>query len=93
MARGSKADIVEDIAYKIGLLKTEARDVVEIILALMKETLAGGESIKIPNFGTFHVRKKRARMGRNPKTGEGVEITPRTVVVFHNCVKLKKSIE
>ncbi|MBF0568315.1 MAG: integration host factor subunit alpha [Nitrospirae bacterium] len=93
MARGSKADIVEEIAYKTGLPKTEARDVVEIILTLMKETFAGGEAIKIPNFGTFHVREKRARMGRNPKTGEDAEITPRTVVVFHSCVKLKKSLE
>ncbi|MBF0459444.1 MAG: integration host factor subunit alpha [Nitrospirae bacterium] len=92
MARGSKADIIEDIAYKIGLQKTEVRDIVEIILTLMKETLADGEDIKIPKFGTFHVRKKRVRIGRNPKTGEEIEITPRAVVTFHRCVLLAKSV-
>ncbi|MCG6552236.1 MAG: integration host factor subunit alpha [Candidatus Magnetominusculus sp. LBB02] len=87
-----KADIIEAVAYKIGLQKTEARDIVEVILSLMKEALINGEYVKIPNFGTFHVRKKRARAGRNPKTGQGLEITPMTVVSFHRCSKLAKSV-
>ncbi|MEO5358818.1 MAG: integration host factor subunit alpha [Nitrospirota bacterium] len=92
MARGSKADIVEDIAYKIGLQKTEVRDIFDIIITLIKETLTDGESIKIPNFGTFSVRTKRARSGRNPKTGQGIEIAPRRVVAFHRCSKLAQSV-
>ncbi|MBF0517156.1 MAG: integration host factor subunit alpha [Nitrospirae bacterium] len=92
MARGSKADIIEEIAYKIGLKKTEVRDIFDIIVTLLKETLVAGEDIKIPNFGTFHVRKKRARAGRNPKTGQSIEITPRTVVTFRRCSTLAKSV-
>ncbi|MBF0404675.1 MAG: HU family DNA-binding protein [Nitrospirae bacterium] len=52
----------------VGLPKKEADDIVEVIIFIMKETLTQGEDIKIPNFGTFHVRKKRLRRGRNPKT-------------------------
>ncbi|MBF0458243.1 MAG: integration host factor subunit alpha [Nitrospirae bacterium] len=91
MAHG-KANIIEDIADKIGIHKTEARDIVEIILSTIKETLVEGEEVKIPNFGTFHVRRKTVRAGKNPKTGEDVEITPRTVVTFHRCSKLANSI-
>ncbi|MBF0458728.1 MAG: integration host factor subunit alpha [Nitrospirae bacterium] len=89
----TKADIVKAINENVGLPKNETEDIVEIIISLMKDTLSEGEDIKIPHFGTFHVRKKRLRKGRNPQTGVDLDITPRTVVTFHPSNSLKQSIE
>jgi len=89
----TKADIVNTLFEKVGLPKKEAQDIIEIILSTMKETFVEGESIKISGFGTFNVRKKGARRGRNPKTGEEIEITPRRVVTFRPSNQLKELIE
>jgi len=89
----TKADIVNTLFEKVGLPKKEAQDIIEIILSTMKETFVEGESIKISGFGTFNVRKKGARRGRNPKTGEEIEITPRRVVTFRPSNPLKELIE
>ncbi|MDP2279533.1 MAG: HU family DNA-binding protein, partial [Nitrospirota bacterium] len=59
----------------------------------LKQTFKEGESVKVSGFGTFHVRKKAARRGRNPKTGEDLEISPRNVITFRASNKLKLIIE
>ncbi|MBF0553424.1 MAG: HU family DNA-binding protein [Nitrospirae bacterium] len=89
----TKADIVNAIYGSVGLPKKEAEDIVEAIIDLMKETMAEGEGIKIPNFGSFNVRKKRRRRGRNPQTGLDIEITQRTVVTLKVAGLLKKMVE
>ena len=89
----TKADIVDTIFEKVGLSKKEAQDIVENLFDTMKQTFVEGESIKISGFGTFNVRKKLARRGRNPKTGEDLEITPRRVITFRVSNQLKKELE
>ena len=85
----TKADIVNLVLNKVGLPRNETQEIVEAIFNTIKETLAAGESIKVSGFGTFTVRKKSARIGRNPKTKEEVEITPRRVVTFRVSDHLK----
>ncbi|MBI5212153.1 MAG: integration host factor subunit alpha [Nitrospirae bacterium] len=89
----TKADIVNLVFERVGLPKNEAQDIVEKVFDTIKQTLIAGESIKISGFGTFNVRKKSARVGRNPKTKEEVEITPRRVVTFKASDQLKEVIE
>jgi len=89
----TKADLVDTIFEKIGLSKKEAQEVIETLFDTMKQTFTEGESVKIPEFGTFNVRKKMSRRGRNPKTGEDFEITPRKVITFKASNQLKSAIE
>lgn len=88
----TKADIVNSVFEKIGLPKNETQEIVEIIFDIIKQTLIEGESIKISGFGTFHVKKKGPRIGRNPKTGVEAEITPRRVVTFKASDQVKNII-
>ncbi len=78
-----KADIVRAIELKLGLPHKEASDQVEGILHLVKSTLTEGESVLISGFGQWKVREKKSRVGRNPKTKEEYEISPRRVVTFY----------
>lgn len=87
----TKADIVNLVLGRVGLPRNEALEIVEAVFNTTKETLIAGESIKISGFGTFTVRKKNARIGRNPKTKQEVEITPRRVVSFRASDHLKES--
>jgi len=89
----TKAELVDAIFEKLGLSKKEAQDIIEILFDTMKQTFAEGESIKIAGFGTFNVRKKMARRGRNPKTGQDLEISPRRVITFRVSNQLKEEIE
>jgi integration host factor subunit alpha len=89
----TKADVVEKIFEKIGLSKKEAQEIIEILFDTMKQTFVEGESVKISGFGTFNVRKKMARRGRNPKTGDDLEITPRRVITFKASNQLKAELE
>lgn len=89
----TKGDIVNLIFEKVGLPKNEAQDIAEIVFDILKQTLIAGESVKISGFGTFNVRKKKARIGRNPKTKEDVEIAPRRVVTFKASDQLKDLIK
>ena len=72
----TKADIVNLLFEKVGLPKNETQDIVEVIFDTLKQTLIAGESVKVSGFGTFTVRKKSARVGRNPKTKEEVVDNP-----------------
>ena len=89
----TKADLVEKIFEKIGLSKKEAQEIIEILFDTMKLTFIEGESIKISGFGTFNVRQKKSRRGRNLKTGEDLEITPRRVITFRASNQLKSVME
>jgi integration host factor subunit alpha len=89
----TKADVVNLVFEKVGLPRNEAHEIVEVVIDTIKQTLIAGESVKISGFGTFNVRKKGARVGRNPKTKKEVEITPRRVVIFKASDQLKGHIE
>jgi integration host factor subunit alpha len=79
----TKADIVEGVYDRLGgFSKKEASAIVETILDVMKDALVSGEKVKISSFGSFSVRAKNERMGRNPKTGRPLEITARKVLTF-----------
>jgi len=87
-----KADIANEVFEKIGISKKESADILEVILNSIKEVLKKGEMVKIAGFGNFVVRQKRARKGRNPKTGEEIGITPRRVVTFRPSQVFKKFV-
>ena len=88
----TKADLVESVYRKVGFSKKESLDLVETVFETIKGTLERGESVKISTFGTFSVRSKNRRIGRNPKTGEEVPILPRRVLVFRPSQVLKKRV-
>jgi len=89
----TKADIVALLIEKNGLQKAEAQLIVEIVIEKIKESLIANETVKISGFGTFTVKKKNARVGRNPKTKIEVEITPRRVVTFKASDQIKKILK
>ena len=78
----TKVDIVENIYEKVGFSKKEVAKIVETIFDLIKESLEKEDKIKISGFGNFVVRKKRARRGRNPQTGNDIEISSRRILTF-----------
>lgn len=88
----TKADIAERIHTTIGLSKKESADVLETVLSLMKDTLKSGEKIKISGFGSFEVKQKNNRKGRNPHTGETITIDARRILTFKTSDVLKRSI-
>jgi len=77
-----KLDIIKEVHKAAGITEPEAAQLVELVLSLLKTTLTQGENIIIAGFGTFNVRQKRARYGRNPRNGQPVLIPPRKVVTF-----------
>jgi integration host factor subunit alpha len=88
----TKADIVEAIYEKIGFSRKESAEIVDLVFDLMKETLENGDKIKISGFGNFVVREKRARKGRNPQTGQELEISARRVLTFKPSQVLRKTL-
>ncbi len=88
----TKADIVESLYEKIGFSKKEAADLVELVFDSIKNTLAHGQKIKISGFGNFVVREKRSRIGRNPQTGESIEISARRVLTFRPSQVLRAEV-
>ncbi|KPK36179.1 MAG: integration host factor subunit alpha [Nitrospira bacterium SG8_35_1] len=89
----TKADLADRLYEKVGLPKKEATAIVELLFNSMKNILAEGESIKITGFGTFLVRKKSERKGRNPKTGSELIIDQRRVVTFKPSLQFKALVE
>ena len=88
----TRADLAETINRKMGFSRAESLALVEAILSRMCEAMSEGENVKISGFGSFIVRDKRERVGRNPKTGVEVPITPRRVMTFRASQKLKDRI-
>jgi integration host factor subunit alpha len=87
-----KIELAKRIAEETGLTYTKAEEVVEAILEELKTSLSEGESVILRRFGTFDVRAKGARVGRNPKTGEAAPISARRVVRFRSGKTLKESV-
>jgi integration host factor subunit alpha len=88
----TRADLADAVVRKIGLPRNESQDLVELVLGEISTTLARGEHVKLSSFGSFGVRDKGQRIGRNPKTGDEVPITPRRVLVFRPSNIMKDRI-
>ena len=88
----TRADLAETINRKMGLSRAESLDMVEAILAKICDALSDGENVKISGFGSFVLRDKSERVGRNPKTGVEVPITPRRVMTFRASQTLRDRI-
>ena len=88
----TRADLAESINRRVGLSRADSLEMVESILDKMCDALAGGENVKISGFGTFLLRDKAERIGRNPKTGIEVPITPRRVMTFRASQTLRDRI-
>ena len=88
----TRADLSEAVYQKVGLSRTESSALVELVLSQICESLTGGETVKLSSFGSFIVREKGERVGRNPKTGVEVPIEPRRVMVFKPSNVLKSRI-
>ncbi len=88
----TRADLSEAVYQEVGLSRNESAALVESVLSEIADTLTSGETVKISSFGSFSVRQKGERVGRNPKTGEEVPIVPRKVLVFRASNVLKNRI-
>lgn len=88
----TKADIVERVYKEAGFSKKEAADLVDLVFQVIKDTLARGEKVKISGFGNFSIRDKATRIGRNPQTGEAMEISARRVLTFKPSQVLKEDV-
>jgi integration host factor subunit alpha len=89
----TRSQLSEAVYQEVGLSRNESSKLFESILDKLSETLAKGEPVKLSSFGSFSVRSKSERIGRNPKTGEEVPILPRRVVVFRPSQVLKDRIK
>lgn len=89
----TRADLAEAVYAEVGLSRNESADLVEAVLQTVGEALLNGENVKISSFGSFVLRDKGERIGRNPKTGEEVPIEPRRVLVFRASQVLKQRID
>lgn len=87
-----KDDIVSRVYELTGMSKTESRQAVEALFEIMKEKLERGEDVKISGFGKFQVKEKKARRGRNPRTGENMTLQERRVLVFSTSPVLREKI-
>lgn len=88
----TRAQLSEAVYQEVGLSRNRSADLLESVLSEISSALARGEAVKISSFGSFSVRKKGQRVGRNPKTGEEVPIFPRKVLVFRPSQLLKNRI-
>jgi len=88
----TRNDLAEAVFEEVGLSRNESADLVESILQHMSDALVRSENVKISSFGTFNVRQKNARIGRNPKTGEEAEIPPLRVLSFRPSQNMKDKV-
>ncbi|MGV6889107.1 integration host factor subunit alpha [Rhodophyticola sp. SM2404] len=88
----TRMDLSEAVFSEVGLSRNESAQLVERVLDLMSDAIAEGEQVKISSFGTFSVRSKTARIGRNPKTGQEVPILPRRVLTFRPSHLMKDRV-
>ncbi len=89
----TKAELAERLFEDVGLNKREAKEFVDAFFDTLRDALADGQQVKLSGFGNFDLRKKNQRPGRNPKTGEEIPISARTVVTFRPGQKLKERVE
>ncbi|WP_138379902.1 integration host factor subunit alpha [Luteithermobacter gelatinilyticus] len=88
----TRADLSEAVYQEVGLSRNESAELVETVLEEISQNLINGDNVKISSFGSFIVRDKGGRIGRNPKTGEEVPIEPRRVLVFRPSQVLKDRV-
>ena len=88
----TRADLCETVYQRVGLSRSESAQLVEQVINVISEAVANGQNVKLSSFGSFIVRSKGERIGRNPKTGEEVPIEPRRVMVFKPSNILKAHI-
>jgi len=88
----TRAQLSESVYQEVGLSRSESAELLESVLTHMSDALAAGQTVKISSFGSFSIRQKGERIGRNPKTGEEVPILPRKVLVFRPSQVLKNRI-
>jgi len=88
----TKADLIENVYLKTGFSKKESAEIVEMVFDLIKNTLEEGDKIKIAGFGNFVVKEKATRRGRNPQTGDEIEISSRRILSFKPSQVLKAAI-
>lgn len=88
----TRADLSEAVYQEVGLSRNESAELVEAVLDEISKNLVKGDNVKISSFGSFIVRSKDGRIGRNPKTGEEVPIEPRRVLVFRPSQVLKNRV-
>jgi integration host factor subunit alpha len=88
----TRMDLSDAIVRNVGLSRNESAEMVESVLDYMSDALVDGDQVKISSFGTFSIRDKVARVGRNPKTGEEVPISPRRVLTFRPSHLLKDRV-
>jgi integration host factor subunit alpha len=88
----TRADLAEAVFQKVGLPRNESAELVESVLREIITSLEKGDNVKLSSFGSFGVRDKRERVGRNPKTGEVVPITPRRVLIFRASNIMKERV-
>lgn len=89
----TKADLADNLSDKFDLSKNDAKQFIDLVFAELRTALASGQAIKLSGFGSFAIRDKSQRPGRNPRTGAEVLVTARKVVTFHPGQKLKTSVE
>ena len=89
----TRADLAEAVYREIGLSRTESSELVESVIDHISGALLRGETVKLAGFGTFSLRDKKERIGRNPKTGEAVPITPRRVLVFKASQVMRERVD
>jgi integration host factor subunit alpha len=88
----TRVELYDAVYRKVGLSRSESSALVELVLKEISDRVAGGETVKLSSFGTFTVRKKGERMGRNPKTGVDAPISPRRVIIFKASAIMKQQI-
>ena len=88
----TRLDLSESVFREVGLSRNESADLVESVLEKISASLVSGEQVKISSFGTFSIRQKNARVGRNPKTGEEAPIPPRRVLTFRPSHLMKDRV-
>ena len=88
----TRMDLSESVFREVGLSRNESADLVESVLEKISASLVAGEQVKISSFGTFSIRQKNARVGRNPKTGEEAPIPPRRVLTFRPSNLMKDKV-
>lgn len=88
----TRMDLSEAVFREVGLSRNESAELVESVLRHISDALVAGENVKISSFGTFSVREKAERVGRNPKTGEEVPIKPRRVLTFRPSQLMKERV-
>jgi DNA-binding protein HU-beta len=89
----TKAELIEEITNKTEMARRDVSDIVDHVLETVKSALAKGEKVQLIPFGSFEVRKRKAREGRNPKTGEKLMIAARSVPAFHPGKDLREAVQ